>query len=85
MMFKGHKRDMVKIEREKRIARCMKRMPKLIEAYREDVKKRKRKTGLAEILMTPKELSVVDKEKGGKRVKQSRSEQKQQKIRARKR
>lgn len=52
MPFKGHKRDARKVERAAEIARCMARMPRLVEEYRKG-RPRKKRGGLAELLLEP--------------------------------
>lgn len=69
VMFKGRRRDMVRVHRKAQIERCMKRMPKLIEEYRKELAKRKAKTGLAEILSTPASLSTASYVTGKKKKK----------------
>ena len=52
--FKGRKRDLQRAQRKAQIERCMARMPKMIEQYRKELTaRRKKKSGLAEILSAP--------------------------------
>lgn len=66
VMFKGHLRDLRREQRQEEIKRCMARMPKLIEEYRKNSRKKER-TGLADILLTPRSTSLESSKKRKKK------------------
>lgn len=54
--FKGHKRDMKKLERQAQIDRAMKKMPALIAEYRANRPKKSKEIGLLALLKQPRTL-----------------------------
>lgn len=52
--FKGHRRDLERLDRQARIAAAMKKMPALIADYRASRVKRQKATGLAAALAQPR-------------------------------
>ncbi|KAI0566724.1 ribosomal protein mL59 [Gracilaria domingensis] len=60
--FKGHLRELRYRQKQEEIARCMARMPKLIEDYRKRTAERKRQKkydGIEGLLRTPREIPGV--------------------------
>ncbi|PXF44137.1 hypothetical protein BWQ96_06110 [Gracilariopsis chorda] len=60
--FKGHLRELRYRQKKEEIARCMARMPKLIEEYRKrtaERKKKKKEEGLLGLLRKPREVPGV--------------------------
>ena len=61
--FKGHKRDLRAVQKQKEIERCMERMPKLIEQYRKNRPRKKKLQGLAALISEPREVKGVKRRK----------------------
>jgi hypothetical protein len=72
--FKGHKRDLVRIERAEEIARCMARMPAMVEEYRKSRKKKTKQSGILEAISVPRAPQVSNVvTKGAKRGNQGKA------------
>lgn len=53
--FKGHLRHLRWEQKQAEIARCMARMPQLVEEYRRNKRKKPSRDGFLELLRTPRE------------------------------
>lgn len=57
--FKGHLRHLRAAQKKEEIARCMARMPKLIEEYRKNRPRKQKSTGLYALISEPKEVPGI--------------------------